>query len=243
VALKGLHLAEREFEGRALDVANLERINATIKEIMDDLADFEPRRWFRKVDPAEKKKDEGEAQTGLASLSTMDDVEEDTLPILEAADFAPGWEEDGSVLCIGGRTPLDEAAATMLAGLLKKRGLKAHAAESEAISASHIVSLDAAKAKLVCLSFLASGSGQAQVRYLVRRLRRILPKGCVILVGYWAEEAGEPIKALEKTAEADAYATSFREAAEIIVNAARRPEVELVAPLSLGRKPPSRAIA
>ena len=235
VALKGLRLAERDFERGALDEANLERINATIREIMDDLADFEPRRWFRKVYPVERKEDQEEAQTGLASLSTMDEVEEDQLPILEAADFAPGWEEDGSVLCIGGRTPLDEAAATILAGLLKKHGLKARAAESEAISAGHIVSLDAAKAKLVCLSFLAGGSGQAQVRYLVRRLRRLLPKGCMILVGYWADEAaGAPIKALEKTAEADAYATSFHEAAEIAVNAARRPELELVTPLQPG---------
>ena len=235
VALKGLRLAERDFERGALDEANLERINATIKEIMNDLADFEPRRWFRKVYPVERKEDQEEAQTGLASLSTMDEVEEDQLPILEAADFAPGWEEDGSVLCIGGRTQLDEAAATILAGLLKKHGLKARAAESEAISAGHIVSLDAAKAKLVCLSFLAGGSGQAQVRYLVRRLRRILPKGCMILVGYWADEAaGAPIKALEKTAEADSYATSFHEAAEIAVNAARRPELELVTPLQPG---------
>ena len=162
---------------------------------------------------AREKKDAEEAQTGLASLSTMDEVDEDPLPILEPADLAPGWEEEDSVLCIGGRTPLDEAAAAMLAGLLKKHGLKARLAESEAISAGHIVSLDAAKAKLVCLSFLGIGSSSAQVRYLVRRLRRILPPGCLILVGYWADDAaGAPVKALEETAEADAYATSLHEA-------------------------------
>jgi predicted PurR-regulated permease PerM len=234
VALKGLQLAERDLERGALDEANLERINATIKEIMDDLAEFEPRRWFRKVYPVERQ-DEEEAQTGLASLSTMDEAEEEPLPTLEPADLASGWEEEDSVLCIGGRTPLDEAAATMLAGLLKKHGLKARAAESEAISAGHIVSLDAAKAKLVCLSFLGSGSGQAQVRYLVRRLRRILPTGCIILVGYWTDEdVGGPIKALEKTAEADAYATSFHEAAEIVVKVARRPGLELVTSLQPG---------
>ena len=135
VALKGLQLAERDFERGALDEENLKRINTTVKEIMDDLADFEPRRWFRKVEPVERKEDAEEAQTGLASLSTMDEVDEEPLPILGPADLAPGWEEKGSVLCIGGRTPLDEAAATMLAGLLKKHGLKALAAESEAISA------------------------------------------------------------------------------------------------------------
>lgn len=65
VALKGLQLAERDLERGVLDEANLERINATIKEIMDDLAEFEPRRWFRKVYPVERQ-DEEEAQTGLA---------------------------------------------------------------------------------------------------------------------------------------------------------------------------------
>jgi hypothetical protein len=226
VVLKGLQLVERDYERGALDEENLKRIGTTVKDIMDNLADFEPRRWFRKVEPTEKKED---AETGLASLSTMDEMEEDPLPILEPADLAPGWEEEDSVLCIGGRTPLDEAAAAMLAGLLKKHGLKARLAESEAISAGHIASLDAAKTKLVCLSFLGIGSSSAQVRYLVRRLRRILSPGCLILVGYWAADAaGAPVKALEETAEADAYATSLQQASEISVNAARRPGLELV---------------
>jgi predicted PurR-regulated permease PerM len=235
VALKGLQLAERDFARGTLDEENLKRIRTTVKEIMDNLADFAPRRWFRKVEQDEKEEDAEEAETGLASLSTMDEADEEPLPILGPADLAPGWDEEDSVLCIGGRTPLDEAAAAMLAGLLKKSGLKARATDSEAISAGHIVSLDAAKAKLVCLSFLGIGSSSAQVRYLVRRLRRILPSGCTILVGYWADDAaGAPVKALEETAEADAYATSLHQAAEIAVNAARRPGLELVAPVQPG---------
>jgi predicted PurR-regulated permease PerM len=223
VALKGLQLAERDFERGTLNEENLKRINSTVKEIMEDLADFEPRRWFRKMGPVEKKQDAEEAQTGLASLSTMDEVDEEPLPILEPADLAPGWEEEGSVLCIGGRTPLDEAAAAMLAALLNKHGLKARVAESGTVSDRNIISLDAPKTKLVCLSFLGIGSSSAQVRYLVRRLRRILPSGSIILVGCWTDDAaGAPVKALKETAEADAYATSFHEAAEIAVDAARR---------------------
>ena len=108
VALKGLQLAERDFERGALDEDNLKRISTTVKEMMDDLADFEPRRWFRKVEVTEKKEDAELAQTGLASLSTMDEADEEPLPILEHADLAPNWEEEGSVLCLGGRTSLDE---------------------------------------------------------------------------------------------------------------------------------------
>jgi hypothetical protein len=73
VALKGLQLVERDFERGALEEENLKRISTTVKEIMDHLADFEPRRWFRKVELAEKKEDSEEAETGLASLSTMDE--------------------------------------------------------------------------------------------------------------------------------------------------------------------------
>ena len=232
VALKGLQLAELDFERGNLDAGNLQSISTTIKEIMDNLADFEPRRWFRKVKHAEKNEGSEQTEPGLASLSTMDEVDEEPLPVLESGSFAPGWEEENSVLCIGGRTPLDEAAATMLAALLKKHGLKALALDHEAISPAQIVSLEASNAKLVCLSFLGIGNSPAQVRYLVRRLRRIIPTGCMILVGHWAEDAASaPIKTLEETAEADAYATSFHEAGEIAVNAARRPKIEVVTPL------------
>ena len=65
----------------------------------------------------------------------------------------------------------------------------------------------------------------------MRRLRRILPSGSIILVGCWTDDAaGAPVKALKETVEADAYATSFHEAAEIAVDAARRGH-ELVTPL------------
>jgi hypothetical protein len=41
-------------------------------------------------------------------------------------------------------------------------------------------------------------------------------------VGFWADEAGgAAVKALEATAEADAYVTSLKEAARFCINAAR----------------------
>ena len=93
VALKGLQLAERDFARGTLDEENLKRIRTTVKEIMENLADFEPRRWFRKVEPADEKKEGAEeTETGLASLSTMDGVDEDPLPILGL----PIWRQAGT---------------------------------------------------------------------------------------------------------------------------------------------------
>ena len=129
---------------------------------------------------------------------------------------------DEPVLCIGGRNPLDEAAATLLAGVLKKRGLGAKALPPEAISAAHIASLAQTEAKLVALSLLDLGNGPAVIRYIVRRLRRILPKGTAIIVCFWSEgEAPTSLKAVLETAEPDAYATGLPEAVELCVTAAK----------------------
>ncbi len=81
----------------------------------------------------------------------------------------------------------------MLAEVLKKRGLGAKALAPEAISAGHIASLAGTEAKLVCLSYLGLGTGPAHIRYLVRRLRRILPQGTLILVCYWTEEGNKAV--------------------------------------------------
>jgi predicted PurR-regulated permease PerM len=221
VALGGLKLAERDAERGSLDAENLEAIDATVDEMMDNLTDFEPRRWFRKV---RTEIEVEEAPGGLASLTNLEEV--DQLPMLEGA-LAPGWEAQDAVLCVGGRTPLDEAAASMLAGALQRQGLKARSLPSDAISASHIVSLEASKTKLVCLSYFGANANAAHVRYLVRRLRRILPQGATVLVGFWADDGGgAALKSLEATAEADAYATTLKEAARFCINAARSHEPE-----------------
>jgi hypothetical protein len=53
-------------------------------------------------------------------------------------------------------------------------------------------------------------------------LRRILPEGATVLVGFWADDGGgAALKSLEATADADAYATTLKEAARFCVDAAR----------------------
>jgi hypothetical protein len=230
VALAGLKLAEHDASRGALDEAQSERVAATVKEMLENLDDFAPHRWFAKLrrKPDEAKngktdkdgKDE-EAPNGLASLEDAAEGEE-TLPKVERPELAPGWVVDEPILSIGGRTPLDEATAAILAEVLKKRGLATKALSPEAISAGHIASLANTEAKLVCLSYLGLGAGPALIRYLVRRLRRILPQGTLIMVCYWNEEGNKAAtKAMLETAEADAYATNLTEAVELCVKAAK----------------------
>ena len=192
--------------------------------MLDNLDDFEPHRWFatlrRKPESAKNGKgkdgkDGKDEEGGFASVDAAAEADENrdgagNLPIVARSDLAPGWVVDEAVLAIGGRSPLDEAAAAILAELLVKRGLTAKALPPEAINAGHIASLAKTEAKLVCLSYLGLGAGPALIRYLVRRLRRILPEGTLIMVCYWSDEGHkEAAEELLKTAEADACATTL----------------------------------
>jgi hypothetical protein len=215
VALAGLMLGERDQERGILGREQSECITVMVKEMLDNLADFEPRRWFSNLGPERA----GGPPGDLASLSTTENGE-DSEALIERNELAPGWVVDEPILSIGGRSMLDEAAVAILAEVLKKRGLGVHVLPPEAISAAHIATLASTEAKLVCLAYLGMRTGPAHIRYLVRRLRRILPEGTSILICFWADESdSEAVKALLATAEADAYATSLQEAVEICIEA------------------------
>jgi predicted PurR-regulated permease PerM len=245
VALSGLRLAERDSRRGALDREEEERIEITVREMLDNLADFEPHRWFSKLRPKPEAAAEAE-EGGLAALDSVENGEhEEKLPLVQRSELAPGWAVEEPILSIGGRNALDAAAADMLAGVLRKRGLGVKEVGPETISAGHITTLSGSEAKLVVLSYLGLGAGPAQIRYLVRRLRRILPKGTLVLVCYYAEadEHATARKLLEQ-ADADAYAVSLPEAVELCIKAAKgelKPEADDGASVTAAPSPESAA--
>jgi hypothetical protein len=220
VVLGGLQLAERDARRGLLDAERAQRVSDTVKEMLENLADFAPRRWFGKN---HQKENDDKAAHGLASLKAAEAGEEEgDKAAISRGELAPGWREDDAILCVGGRSPLDEAAAALLAEILKRRGLGATAPATEATSAGHIASLAGTEAKLVCLCYLGLGAGPAHIRYLVRRLRRILPEGTAILVAYFPDGVGAgSVKEMLAAAEADSYAASLREAADIATATAK----------------------
>jgi predicted PurR-regulated permease PerM len=224
VALPALRLAEHDLARGSLDEEQTDKIAATVKEMLDSLSDYEPRRWFAHLRRKPEHGKDEEAATGLASLEVAAEGEDDdeSVKLIERSELAPGWAVEKPVLCVGARTPLDEAAGAMLAGILKKGGLGADALGPEMISPGHIASLAQTEAKLVVLSLLDLGNGPAVIRYVVRRLRRILPKDTEILVCLWSEgEAPPSLKGVLDQAEADAYATSLPEAVKIAIEFAK----------------------
>jgi predicted PurR-regulated permease PerM len=142
----------------------------------------------------------------------------------EAAFTEPRQADPGIVLCVAGRGPLDEAAARMLAQLLGERGIAAHAVPYQAISRSELPALQARGIPMLCLCYLDLEGGISHVRYLLRRLRRVLPD-LPMLVGIWPQ--GAPAlhdERMRAAIGADHYVTSLQEAVEACAVVARRGE-------------------
>jgi predicted PurR-regulated permease PerM len=131
----------------------------------------------------------------------------------EAAKAAEEQPAKTSIICIGGRTPLDEAAAALLAHLLQAEADIATRVEpASAMTPSGLVRLDAANADAICLSYLDGDVGPAQVRYGVRRLRRRFPRVKIVTCFWTADENPARMEQLCAAAKPDKCATRFREA-------------------------------
>ncbi|MBV9395922.1 MAG: AI-2E family transporter [Methylobacteriaceae bacterium] len=122
-----------------------------------------------------------------------------------------------SVVCIGGRTPLDESAGALFAHLLRSENTIAPRVEpASALTPAGLLRLDAARADVICLSYLDSEVGHAQVRYGVRRIRRRFPRA-VILTCFWtADEVPARAQQLCDAAKADKCAFRFGQALHAI---------------------------
>jgi hypothetical protein len=88
------------------------------------------------------------------------------------------------VLCVAGRTELDEAAACLLAQLLEQNGRRALTLPFQSAVKVLLPGADPASVKIVCMSYLDPESAP-QARYLARRLRRLLGPDIGIVVGLW----------------------------------------------------------
>jgi hypothetical protein len=130
------------------------------------------------------------------------------------------WKAPGAVMCIAGRGPLDEAAATMLSQLVGKHGLGTQVVPHQAVSRSAILGLDTTGVEMVCISYLEISGSPAHLRYLLRRLRQKVPHAR-ILVGLWpADDAILTDEKLRSAIGADYYVASLRQAVLACLKAA-----------------------
>ena len=216
IALKALVLAQADASRGALDPDRCGSVRDVLDGVIQNLSDHEET-------PAA---DSAEPETDAEKIFTAE-----TLP----ADWA-----GTPVLCVAGRSQLDEAAASLLVHLLEKRGIGARVVSADEVSAANIQQLDPAGVRFVCLSFLDPGSG-TNAHYLMRRLRRRIP-AIHSLTGYWgfSGDDGQYLNIIAATG--GDVASSLCEAVDRIVAsvgvAAPQPETPAPAP----RKSEQRSI-
>jgi predicted PurR-regulated permease PerM len=213
VAIKGLLLAQSDLERDALDQSRLGRIRDTVIEFANDLSD-----QIDQEPTGERSTADAEAAAAVEAAAA-EPIYAD-LPILRSDELPVEWRGDSPVLCIAGRTALDEAAAIMFAQLCNVHGLRARVEGPQALSTNNIFRLETDGVALVCLSYL-NASNPAQIRYAVRRLRRKLPQAR-IMVGLWSGiDGAERAAAIRESSTADLFASTLREATRVCIESAR----------------------
>ena len=197
IPMRALALAQTDAAHGKLSHEKQLEVCDTIEEVVDDLSDYE--------DTASA--DHTEPQIDVA--------------IIPPQSLTGGWRVDHPVLCVASRSPLDKAACVMLAQLLAKHGLPARVQPFADVSSARSVKIDAPDAPLVCLSYFGSASNPAHVRFLIRRLRRVMPDAR-FLAGFWML-LGQDEKAEEWRAAVGAHlvATSLSQALQICVDEAK----------------------
>jgi predicted PurR-regulated permease PerM len=211
VALKGLQLAQVDAERGTLDPARLTKIRDAISEFANNISELDDR-------PVPKVNSTTDAEVTSAVETVAEDAPYENLPILSKEDLPPEWQSEHPVLCVAGRTLLDEAAATMLGQLSTAHGLAARVEAADALSTANIFRLETAGVAIVCLIYM-DASSPAHMRYSVRRLRRKLPKATIIL-GCWLKDM-EPaaLETLREGAKADLAAASLGQAVKLCIEA------------------------
>jgi predicted PurR-regulated permease PerM len=211
VALKGLQLAQVDAERGALNHERLTKIRDAVSEFANDLSDQDDR-------PPPKVNSTTDAEATSAVESVAEDAPYENLPILSKQDLPPEWQGEHPVLCVAGRSLIDEAAAIMLGQLSTAHGLVARVEDAAALSTTNVFRLETAGVAIVCLVYMDS-SGSAHMRYSVRRLRRKLPKATIIL-GCWMKDINPAaLEQLRDGAKADLAAASLGEAIKLCIEA------------------------
>lgn len=180
-----------------LDGERLDRITATVGELVDDLDSHED---------AEAIAAPSDTESALGALVTAEQKG-------ETPRLASGvWKSARSILCIPGFGKLDESAAIVVAQGLGRRGYGAAAEPADALSVSKFFSLDLSGAELICLCYVDRPS-HAKIQYAVRRLTKKAKATdvMILLLGAAAEASvGEEMTGVS------AVANSFAAALDVI---------------------------
>jgi predicted PurR-regulated permease PerM len=203
VALPALLLAERDRSRGELEDEQMKHVAAGVREVDENLA----------PDAAKPSRSIWHPRGAAKAAEPLDVVD-------DASDV---------VLCVAGRTELDEAAAALLARLAEGDGRRVVTLPHNSAIRIALPDLDASRIKIVCLSYLDPESAP-HARYLARRFRRRVGGDICLFVAFWG--LGQNVARLENIrgeTRADRVVGTLQAAAEAIEAAGRgttQPRIE-----------------
>jgi predicted PurR-regulated permease PerM len=179
ILLKGLRLAEADNRLGYLTEERLDRIVATVGELVSDLETHHDVQAT--IAPS----------ADASNLGTLTAVEQSNDKQIVVPDK---WKAPRSIVCIPGSSKLDEAAALVLAQMLRRRGYGAASEKTDALSMSQFFSLDLTDTSLICVCYVARPSG-AKIQYAVRRLTK-KSSSASILLAFLGTDSTAPVESI-----------------------------------------------
>ncbi len=215
VAIKALALAQRDADRGVLNRERLAHIRDTVEALIENLADHE------------------EVPAGIGAGEKKQ--RHSTRP-LEETELKEHWHQR-PILCVAGRSALDEAAGALLAHLLEKHGIGARIVSAEDVSPANLARFEHGGVQVICVSYLDPGNYK-NARYLLRRLKKRMPQAHPI-AGFWgfAQSDSHYLDSLEAM-EMDDIVTSLHQAVQRITFLARQTPAN---PLEMSEREPEAA--
>lgn len=211
VAMPGLRLAYEDAQSDILSEKRQELVRSTVAGVFDNLAAFD-----EETDaPSSKAPRDG------ASTADGDEARDNAILLDES------WRASGSVCLVAARANIDGTAADVFTRLLGERGIGATCLPQPGMNATSGEIEAFRSAKLVIVSSLAEPQKRsAQLRHLIRRLRRTCPDNARIAAAFWSADVvgTERLGEVRHTIGADNIFVSCADALDFISGQARKKE-------------------
>ncbi len=187
VAMPALALAQADVDRGVLEPHRQAGVYAAVAHLVANLADH--------VDAS-----------GEDSALAMPEEREDSAPT----------PPERKVLCVAGRTPLDQAACAILVQLLGREHVPARMLGPQSLSSNGAPPVDAKELGAIAIIYL-DHLHIASVRYSVRRLRKRFPGTPIVVCVWGAGDLSDPAE----ISNSDATVASLREAVDFCVEATK----------------------
>lgn len=213
VMIPGLRLTQDNVDRGTLERGRLQEISDSAEDVIDALADGELVPKKRAEQKQEDSEEKNETDDARKESSFPEPVDRDLL--------VSEWRDQCAVLCLAGRTPLDDIAARAFEQLLLKCGVGAKAIAAKDAKRGALTADQLAGVQLICISALDVREHGAHTRFLTRRLRRSAPNA-ILLGGFWTLNfRDERDRKLAETIPVDKVAYSLRDALSSCLDAAK----------------------